>query len=351
MQGYDSPRCFPLAGQGGVGIPPSASGVLLNVTAVGHTADGWVTLYPAGEAVPDISTLNVDPDAYAVANTAVVRVGRNGEVCAVGAPGMQVILDVVGYLADPAAVPLLANPRRLVDTRGTSGGGSELLAPGTPRCFAATGRDGIPANATGVLLNVTAVGQTGDGWLTLYPAGQAVPDTSTLNFDADLYTVVNFALARVGANGQVCVSAGGAAAHLILDAVGYVVDASVLPLLASPQRLVDTRPGFGLQGAGEPLRGYRAEDARCFTVAGLAGIPSSASGVLLNLTVVGHPTDGWLTVYPAGQGVPSTSNLNFATAEYAIANAALVRVGANGQVCATGAAGTNLILDAVGYVN
>ena len=55
-------------------------------------------------------------------------------------------------------------------------------------------------------------------------------------------------------------------------------------------------------------------------IAGVGGIPQSAAGAVLNVTGVGYSQYGWLTVYPNGQAVPSTSTVNFDTREYAIAN-------------------------------
>jgi hypothetical protein len=68
--------------------------------------DGWITLFPAGGAIPDTSNLNFDTDQYAVANLAMVPLGDSGQVCAVGQAGTDLLLDVVGYLApEPAAPP------------------------------------------------------------------------------------------------------------------------------------------------------------------------------------------------------------------------------------------------------
>jgi hypothetical protein len=47
---------------------------------------------------------------------------------------------------------------------------------------------------------------------------------------------------------------------------------------------------------------------------------------------VSYTTNGWLTLFPNGQGVPSTSTVNFGINEYAIANGAIISLGA-GQVC------------------
>jgi hypothetical protein len=119
-------------------------------------------------------------------------------------------------------------------------------------------------------------------------------------------------------------------------------------MLASPQRVVDTRQ----PGQGGPI----ATGAfRCFTLAGVMGVPATASTVVLNVTAVGYGTPGWLTLYPNGGQTPQTSTLNFATSEYAMANNTAIAVGANSQVCVSvgtvnSAAGSSqVIIDVVGY--
>jgi hypothetical protein len=348
-------RCFPVAGQ--VGVPADAGAVVLNVTAVGYGAPGWLTAYPAGQPVPATSTLNFDTSEYAMANGAIMRIGSGGQVCVnVGtvnsAPGSsQVVLDVTGYLSASALaqLPMLSSPQRIADTRQSGG----PIASGASRCFPVAGQAGIPADAAAVLLNVTAVGYTTQGWLTAYPAGQAVPATSTVNFDPRQYAIANNAIMRIGTSGQVCVSVGTVnsvpgAADVVLDATGYLSASALaqLTMLGSPQRLADTRQSGGPIATGA---------SRCFQVAGVAGIPATATSVLLNVTAVSYGTPGWLTAYPGGQALPATSTLNFDPSEYAIANGAIMRIGSGGQVC-IGVGTVNsvpgsaqVVLDVVGY--
>jgi hypothetical protein len=204
------------------------------------------------------------------------------------------------------------------------------------------------------MLNVTAAGYSTRGWLTLYPMGQAVPTTSTVNFDPSEYAVANGAILRVGSAGKACVNVGtanGAAggSHVIVDATGYLPASALtqVTMLPSPQRIADTRSLGGALASGA---------TRCFTIAGVAGVPGSASSALLNVTAAGYTSPGWLTTYPAGQAVPTTSTLNFDTSEYAMANGAIVRLGSGGQVCVSvgtigGADGaSHVILDVVGYL-
>jgi hypothetical protein len=61
----------------------------------------------------------------------------------------------------------------------------------------------------------------------VYPNGQGVPQTSTLNFDTTEYAMANGAIMRIGSGGQVCVNVGTinsapGSSNAILDVVGYL---------------------------------------------------------------------------------------------------------------------------------
>jgi hypothetical protein len=246
----------------------------------------------------------------------------------------------------------LAQPRRLVDTQpgsGYQGAGQALTGLSSPRCFDVGGEVGVPSDAAGVLANLTVVGHGTDGWLTVFPYGSVIPDTSNLNFDTDQYAIANLASVPLGTDGRLCAVAQPGT-HLIIDVVGHFVTSSnnATKLLPQPKRIVDTQPGSTYQGEGQPLLGLA--HPLCYQVGGLAGVPADATGVLANLTVVGHSTDGWLTVFPYGNAIPDTSSLNFDTAEYAIANMAVSPLGADGQLCAVAQPSTHLIIDVFGYV-
>lgn len=351
-------RCFTVTA---LGIPSDAAAVVLNVTAAAYPSLGWLTVFPAGQPVPQTSTVNFDTTEYAMANGTIARIGTSGQVCVqVGTPNgiagsAHVILDATGYVTSNGAteMPMLGSPQRLVDTRAQGG----AIASGQSRCFTMPSQQaGIPSDATAVILNVTAVGYLTQGWLTVYPNGQMVPPTSTVNFDPSEYAIANGAIMRLGDNGQVCVSVGTpnnvpGSAQVILDATGYLTATGLaqVAMLPAPVRLADTRAN----GAG-PVVANGAP--RCFQVAHLDGIPATATGVLVNVTAVGYHTPGWLTVFPNGQLLPATSTVNFDTSEYAIANGAIMRVGTNQQVCVSvgtpnGVAGVaHVIIDAVGYL-
>ncbi len=114
-------------------------------------------------------------------------------------------------------------PCRIVDTRGTAGAyGGPALQGGEARSFTLAGQCGIPASAKAVALNITIVGATAPGYLSVYPAGDVV-STSTMNF-APGQIRANNAICALGPAGAVTVLFGQtsvASVHLLLDASGY----------------------------------------------------------------------------------------------------------------------------------
>jgi len=121
-----------------------------------------------------------------------------------------------------------------------------------------------------------------------------------------------------------------------------------------PVRILDTRDpvNIGLPGP------FRSAVSQKLQVTGSA-VPAGATGVLLNVTVVGPSAAGFLSVRPGdATGAPSTSSLNF-TAGDIVPNSVQVGLptaGANaGQIDITydafGQAGptTEVLIDVVGY--
>jgi hypothetical protein len=140
-------------------------------------------------------------------------------------------------------------------------------ATGNSRCFTIAGVSGIPSTAAAIVMNVTAVDYGTRDWLTVYPNGQAVPATSTTTFDTSEYAVANGAIVRVGNSGQVCVSVGTinsapGSSNVVLDVTGYLTATRItqMPMLATPQRPVDTRT------VGGPVATDGSRDAQGFRV-------------------------------------------------------------------------------------
>ena len=69
------------------------------------------------------------------------------------------------------------------------------------------------------LLNVTATGARGAGWVTAWACDREPPATSNLNLDHVGQTVANLVVTTVGPSGEVCL-ASSIGTHLVADLAG-----------------------------------------------------------------------------------------------------------------------------------
>jgi hypothetical protein len=126
--------------------------------------------------------------------------------------------------AHPSYVPL--TPGRVLESR--VGEASTIdglywqigqLHGGTVTEMTVTGRHGIPADATAVVLNVTVTEPTGAGYVTVYPCGTDTPGTSNLNYTPG-QTIANTVIAKIGTDGKICIYTS-TTTHLVIDLNGY----------------------------------------------------------------------------------------------------------------------------------
>src|SRR5437588_407437 len=188
--GPNSTLTVQVVGRGGV--PASGVGaVVLNVTATNTSAPSYLTVYPAEDPRPTASNLNWTA-GQTTPNLVQVAVRESGQVTIYNAGGStNVIFDVAGYVplvtgapgSDGLYNPLV--PARLLDTRNGTGAVAGPLAGGSTLALQVTGRGGVPSTGVAaVVLNVTVTSPTTIGYLTVFPAGTAVPLASNLNFVA-----------------------------------------------------------------------------------------------------------------------------------------------------------------------
>jgi hypothetical protein len=210
--GANSQRSFPVP-SGSCGIPSSATAYSFNVTAVPQTNYlGYLTIWPTGQSVPGVSTLN-SYTGTVVANAAIVPAGTGGAASVFVTDASDVLFDINGYFAPPQSNGLHfypVTPCRVADTRA---GGGKTGAFGPPSMGAATQRSfpipsgscGIPANATAYSFNVTVVPSTKYlGYLSIWPTGQSLPVVSTLN-SYDGRVAANAAIVPAGTNGSISI--------------------------------------------------------------------------------------------------------------------------------------------------
>ena len=247
----------------------------------------------------------------------------------------------------------LAAPARVLDSRPlgeTIDGqfaGIGLRPQGSTLQLTVAGRAGVPLDAVAVVVNVTVVDTQGSGYVTAYPCGELQPTASNLNYTV-AKTIPNLVIAKIGAGGQVCLFNTGPT-HLIADIAGYFPGTDALTPLATPARLLDTRPDGSTIDSAAVAGGIRpAGSTQVLQISTRAGIPAGAATVVLNVTVDQPQGSGYITVYPCDAPLPTASNLNY-TAGQTIPNAVITKLSATGTVCLYTSSATHLIVDAAGY--
>ena len=353
-------RSLIVAGQPGVPVPANGvASVMLNVTVTGPTAASYLTVFPAGAARPTTSNLNVAANTTA-ANLVPVTLGRNGAISIFNAAGSaDVVLDVSGWTsitgndANTAGLYRPLTPSRLLDTRTSASLGPQQTAGVT-----VLGRGGVPATGvSAVVLNVTATNPSSGSYLTVFPAGGAIPTTSSVNVMAG-QTVPNRVIVGVGANGQVNVTNAAGTIDVLVDVSGWFTDASD-PTAGGgrfsgigPARIIDTRSGAG----GVPRAQVRAGAPLTAQVAGLGGVPAMSAAVppravLINVTVTNTSAASYLAVYPSDAAIPGSSDLNW-PAGRTVGNLVLARLGPDGRITLLNGAGSaDAIVDVFGWYN
>ena len=125
-----------------------------------------------------------------------------------------------GTSVPSVVIPL--DPRRILDTRTALGiGTTSPLTPDQTITLQVTGAGGVPAGATGVVLNVTVNSPTGAGYVSAYPAGATRPEASVINYSAG-EDVANMITATLSPSGAIDLYNAQASAHLIADVAGYL---------------------------------------------------------------------------------------------------------------------------------
>jgi len=268
---------------------------------------------------------------------------------AVDESGLQV--SAGSYAAAPPAPPVpsvytAVTPVRLLDTRNTP----PTLGGATSVNLVIGGVGLVPANATAVVINVTAVDQSAAGFFTVYPTGVARPNASNLNFDPH-QTIPNLVTVGLGSAGQVTIFNGIGTANAVVDLEGYYAapgsgtTGQYVPVV--PARITDTRAGSGQANAGITLGQGSTLDVQ---VTGAGGIPATGvTAVVMNVTATNTSTASFFTVYPKGAGLPLASNLNW-TRGVTVPNRVIVPVGTGGKVSFYNGVGlADVIVDVNGY--
>ena len=359
-------RSLVVSTAGRAGVPArGVSAVAVNITIRPGSVGGFVTAYPTGSPRPHTSNMNFTR-RQTVAQMAVVSVNGAGQFTIEASAPAHFVVDVEGYFtsADTASTRGLFNPvapARIMDSRSGTG----ALGPGSTAVLQVTGRGGVPATGvSAVVINTTIAGPTRAGFVTDYPTGSTRPATSTLNFVPG-QTVANRAIVPVGTGGTISIYNDSGMTRPVIDVSGYFTDGVVnstggyyVPVTSS--RVVDTRYWQTTSYLStRTLKTQKIAGQRCVlsparTLCGRVLVPPVTAAqrpiaALLNITAVPRGGSGYLTAFPAGSPIPSSSDVSFTSSTVA-SNIAFVSLGSRGEVSVHNSGGpADVVEDVSGY--
>ena len=325
------------------GLPQAATSALANLTMVDGSGWGYVTADKCSALEPGPQTKSTANHGQygANANLAVVPVDADARFCVYNSLRVQLVVDIQGYFAPPAAGGLLfvpATPRRLIDTR---------LPPLTMPIAGAITRvqTGVAAGTAAALVNITMVDGVQPGYITADRCSVLASEPQTRsNGNVPTATAVsNLSVVNVDADGSFCIFAN-VATNIIVDLQGSFADSP------SP-----TTSGLGF----ELVAPTRVLDTRTRSVASIqpgtitkvnTGVAAGTTSVLVNVTMVNAPWPGYITadkcsVMKAGPQDKSNGNHPSSTPT---SNLSVVPVDLDGSFCIYNNSWLDLLVDLQG---
>jgi len=315
-----------------------------------------VRLYAPSSFREGSSYSHVDEASYPAGNANALMTPQlsAGEVEHDPGPIALGMLSDLGYAVPgmPGSAYSPVTPVRVLDTRYGTGAARAPLGFGGSIDVKVTGANGVPANATAVVLNVTGVGPTAVTNIRAYPtpgAAFAPPVVSALNLGAG-ETRANLATVAVGSGGKVRLRNASGSVNLLADLAGYYAPAAPAryqPL--TPARVLDTR--IGLNAPMAPLGAGQVLD---LDVVAKAGVPSGATAVAFTVTALSASAVTNVRAYPTpatgGTSIPVVSNINIEPQQSPTPNLVVVKVGDANKVRLRNSEGsTELFVDVAGY--
>ena len=333
------------------GVPATATAVVLTVTAVNLGEANYVTVYPRGTERPTVSNLNMTRPGETTANLVTVKIGTRNSIDVYSKLQCDVIVDLLGYYA-PVDGPVregrfvgLPTASRAIDTRNSFG----YASSGSYTWVDLTAD--IPADASSVVINLTATECTGPGYFSALPAGadeSRKPATSSLNVtdvgETRAASVI-VPVPTVAGRRRIKVYTR-TAAKLIVDVNGYYtgplspVSTVGLFVPQSPVRILDTRQ----PGDGPKLWPGWVVECKVPDVAA-----ANAAAIVVNVTGVESRGPGYLTVSAARRNRPPTSNVNWMTPGAIVPNHVITPVAATYGCQVFSSHGAHVVVDMAGY--
>jgi hypothetical protein len=220
----------------GVGsVPVGATAVMVNITVVDTNTPGHLRMWASDQAMPNTSVVNYAPETKA--NSQIVALGADGKIkfrsfsyVPTSVSPVQILIDVTGYITAGSDFTATV-PTKLVETRPSYGIVGPIPGALTSQVVypVAVDTSVVPAGATAVVLNVTAVQPTNFGHIRVYPDTNGLgtttpPIMSNLNFIPGR-DIPNMVIVQLPADRKIdfyTVLGGNGRTDLVVNIIGYI---------------------------------------------------------------------------------------------------------------------------------
>jgi hypothetical protein len=338
------------------GIPTSGvTAVVLDMSVTKTSGTGVLTAWGDGTPRPKTSNLNWTK-GQTVSNLVTVAVPGDGWVDFYNNSPTQVIADIQGYYTDDTSgqtyTSLPKGSQRLLDTRTKN---KKPLSNTTLSLPITSGTDplAIPADATAVVLNLTAVSTVNSGHLTAWaekPGSTPPSSVYNVSWTGSGVTQAGLSVVPIGADGNVSVQIAGTS-QVIADVFGYYTPDSTGKVFntTKPTRILDTRSAIGVSTKTLIPSGHVI---KLQVTGGSLPVPAGAAAVVLNVTAADVTKAGVLSVWADGASTPTATNLNWWAKNQAVPNQVIVPIGADGKIdLKVSSSSAAVIADVFGYFN
>jgi hypothetical protein len=330
------------------GVAAGAASALANhAQAAPATVNQWTT-----------STFTIDAEtvvkpgssSYTGTDILQLQVGTGSVYSALGSQLLNTKAALTAYDTTTTGVGVYGSSSTGFGLFGVTGTGTGATGAGLNGTANATGTgvSGNSGSGIGVQGNSTNFigGSFTGGLAPLYlgPAGASGAPSSGTHAKGEIFLDLN-------ASVWVCVGGGIPGTWVRLGAVA-TSHGGAINYLSSPIRVLAALNGASGSLVNRPALGPL--EIFALPVAGLSGsgIPSTAQGLIANVTVLGPSQGGNLSLFPTGAPIPTVASMTYGQGMY-LANGVNVAIGTGGQVnIQNQSSGTTpLVLDAVAYVS
>jgi hypothetical protein len=316
-------------------VPSDARSAVVNLTAIGRGAAGFLSAWDCVGPEPTTSSVN-HPASGPRAAAAVVALDADRGFCVRSSALVEVLVDVFGAWTEGSAAGLsVVTPERVLDTRQYA----------RPEPLQAGEVVRIPVRLlpnvqlpTAALVNFTITGASTAGFVAAFPCAAGAPNVSSLNYVAGR-DIANAAWVPTDPTGSIC-AVTSSPADLVVDLIALVGES---PEAAKYQAVVPTR----VSDTRSALGNYSGRVGPAERVGRTYVAEPSVVGLLETVTVTAATSPGFVTVGPCAGALPEVSTLNYAKADD-IANTTLVDVRTDGLGCHVASAAAHLIIDITG---